>query len=70
MVTAIVCQWLGYPIAGVSQAQAIFVDDIIKTMGVDVLLLDVLWTSYCKLNTYIISKPTFGTIIEQHFDKF
>lgn len=69
-VTAIVRQWLGYPIAGVLQAQAIFVDDIIKTMGVDVLLLDVLWTSYCKLNTFIISKPTFGTIIEQHFDKF
>jgi len=40
-VTAIVRQWLGYPSNSTSHAQAMFVNDMVKTMGHDVLLLNI-----------------------------
>jgi hypothetical protein len=69
-VTAVVCQWLGYPSGGITQAQAVFVDDMVKAMGVDVLLLGVVWTSYCRLPSHVIGQSTYGTITRSHFADF
>ena len=69
-VTAVVRQWLGYPSGGTTQAQAVFIDDIVKAMGIDVLLLGVVWTSYCRLQSHVIGQSTYGTITRSHFAEF
>ena len=69
-VTTIVRQWLGYPTAGLTQARAVFVDDIVKAMGPDILLLGVVWTSYCRLQSHVIGQSTYGTITVSHFTEF
>ncbi|KIM71799.1 hypothetical protein PILCRDRAFT_16716 [Piloderma croceum F 1598] len=69
-VTAIVRKWLGYPSDGISHAQAIFVDNMVKTMGHDVLLLNITWTSYIKLQAYITGQSKYGTIIISQFAAF
>jgi hypothetical protein len=69
-VTAIVREWLGYPSNSISHAQAIFVDDMVKTMGRDVLLLNITWTSYIKLQVYITGRSKYGIIANSQFAAF
>ena len=69
-VTAIVRQWLGYPSSSISHAQAIFVYDMVKTMEHDVLLLNITWTSYIKLQTYITGRSKYRIITISQFAAF
>jgi len=69
-VTAIVRQWLGYPSNSISHAQAIFVDDMVKTMGHNVLLLNITWTSYIKLQAYSTGRSKYGMIAISQFAAF
>jgi hypothetical protein len=69
-VTAIVRQWLGYPSSSISHAQAIFVYNMVKTMEHDVLLLNITWTSYIKLQTYITGRSKYRIITISQFAAF
>ncbi|KIM84095.1 hypothetical protein PILCRDRAFT_6400 [Piloderma croceum F 1598] len=69
-VTTIVRLWLGYPSKGALRAQAIFIDDLVKAIGLDVLLLDVTWLSYSNLQSYITGELAYGVVTEKHFTTF
>jgi hypothetical protein len=69
-VTTIVRQWLGYPSTGLTQARAVFVDDIVKAMGPNILLLGIVWTSYCRLQSHVIGQSTYGSITVSNFTEF
>jgi len=69
-ILSIVQGWLGYPKSGMSRAQATFVDESVKLMGMDVLLLDTAWESYCKIKTNVIGDAAIKTITDRHFTNF
>lgn len=63
----IVEEWLAYPTTGNSRYQAIFVLNLVQTLGVDILLLDTVWEQYQAVTSHLVRStfiPEFIDITE------